>query len=354
MRIDSHTHAGFDPLFYFQGWLPYALDLTRLQNEAAGTGIDAFVVFPFIAYVDLDLAALRRNRIRLSDDPGAIPYAFENRRLCADLRRAPPALRRRFLPFLIGDPARRPREQVRQWRALPEDYAVYGLKFQNHTIQSPVLSLLDRGACMLDYAAEHDLPVLIHSSVHPDDRWSQCADILRVVRARPSLRFVLAHSCRFHRPTLEAVAALPNAWFDCASFLTHCVCAREDRPAVAPPATRFPADYRAPAQVLAALAAAFPDKLLWGSDAPYYSIEYDRLQIRNTYRDEVACLDALDPAVQARVCYRNTLAWLGRDPFAAAAPPPAGARTRREVFPPAACPDGAGAAGRGPERRPPG
>ena len=311
MRIDSHTHIGFDPRFYLQGWSPYCADLTRLFLEAEGTGIDRFIVFPFIAYMDLDLNLLRQDRVALSSDPGAVPYRFENTRLCDDIRRAPADRRECIWPFLIGDPARKPAEQVAEWRKLPRDYGVYGIKFQTHTIQAPILDLLDRGRCMLDFAEEKDLPLLIHASVHPDDHWSQCADILRIVEARPAIRFALAHSCRFHLPTLRRVAELPNAWFDCASFTVHCVCAERNLPAVAAAEARFPADYSRPQTVLADLAAGFPEKLIWGSDAPYYSIEYDRLQIRSSYRAEAARLNALPAAAQDRIGRRNTLAWLG-------------------------------------------
>lgn len=311
MRIDAHTHIGFDPRFYLQGWSPYGADFTRLFLEAEGSGIDRFIVFPFIAYMDLDLDLLRQDRVALSSDPGAVPYRFENARLCGDIRRAPAAWQERIWPFLIGDPARKPAEQVAAWRKLPPDYRVYGLKFQTHTIQAPILDLLGQGQCMLDFAEENDLPLLIHASVHPDDRWSQCADILRIVEARPAIRFALAHSCRFHLPTLRRVAELPNAWFDCASLTVHCVCAERNLPAVAVPEDRFPADYSRPETVLADLAAAFPGKLIWGSDAPYYSIEYDRLQIRSSYRAEAACLDALPAAARDRIAHRNALAWLG-------------------------------------------
>lgn len=310
MRIDCHAHVGFDPLFYLQGWSPYCLSVRHLLSDAEGTGMDAFVVFPFIAYMALDMDMLRQARIRLSDAPGAVPYQFENWRLRADIQRLPEEDRRRLWPFLIGDPSRKPREQVEEWGRLPPE-SVRGIKFQTHTIQSPILALLGEGAAMLDFAEERNLPVVAHTSVHPDDKWSQCSDVLRIAESRPRVRFALAHSCRFHRDTLKRVADLPNAWFDTASFVMHCVCAQRNLPAVPPPPERFPTDFASPETVMNDLAAAFPDKLLWGSDAPYYTIEYDRLQIRSSYQREAACLDALPEPARERACWRNTLAWLG-------------------------------------------
>src|SRR5690606_921752 len=188
MKIDNHVHIGFDPLYYLQGWSPYCADFTRLINESAGSGIDNFIVFPFIAYMDLNMEKLRQNQIELSSDEGVIPYKFENWRMCGDIMRCPDDLKHRVWPFLIADPLRKPREQIQDWKKLPPEYHVYGIKFQPHTIQSPILSLLEGGSCMLDYAEEHNLPLIIHTSTHPDDKWSQCSDILRIVESRPAIR----------------------------------------------------------------------------------------------------------------------------------------------------------------------
>ncbi len=313
MRIDNHVHIGFDPLFYLQGWSPYCADIPRLLNESAGSGIDNYVVFPFIAYMDLDMEKLRQNQIELSGAEGAVPYKFENWRLCTDIMRCPDDLRRRFWPFLIADPSRKPIEQIQEWKKLPPDYHVYGIKFQTHTIKSPILSLLEEGSCMLDYAEENNLSLLIHTSTHPDDKWSQCSDILRIVESRPAIRFVLAHACCFHHGFLNRAAELPNAWFDSAAHVIRCECAVRNMLSVAVAEERFPSDYTNPERVLEDLATAYPGKLIWGSDSPYYSIEYSRVNIRGSYQRDVACLNALSEDVRDRIARRNTLAWLGQD-----------------------------------------
>jgi len=313
MRIDNHTHIGVDPLFYLQSWSPYCLDIPRLFQEAEGCDIDAFVVFPFVSYMDLDQEALRSKRIALSERPDVVPYRFENRRLREEIERQPDELRWRLWPFLMADPARRQREQVAEWQRLTSDgYTVHGIKIQGTIIQSKVIRLLDEGACMLDFAEERDLPLLIHSSIKAEDEWSQCADLLRVAEARPQVRFVLAHSCRYHLPSLQRLAELPNAWFDCSAHVIHCGCAVQGLPAVAAPGERFQTDYSSPETVLRDLAEAFPDKLIWGTDAPFHSIHYEHVRLQSSYRREIACLEALPAALQERIAHRNTLAWLGR------------------------------------------
>lgn len=310
MKIDNHVHIGVDPLFYLQGWSPYCLDLPQLHLEAEGTGINQWVVFPFVSYAALDCEALRQGRIAMGGGEDEIPYRFENRRLLEELNRLNPGVRAGFRQFLIADPGRQAAGQVLEWESLSREHRFHGIKIQATIIQSPITSLLAGAQCMLDFAEKRNLPFLIHSSIDPSDIWSQCADILRVVEARPGIRFVLAHSCRFHRKSLERVAALPNAWFDCSAHVIHCHSAARNLPVVAAPADRFPSDYSSPETVLRDLAEAYPDKLIWGSDAPFYSYEDKDIQLHSSYRREAAVLGALSPVLQELVSHRNTLAWL--------------------------------------------
>jgi predicted TIM-barrel fold metal-dependent hydrolase len=310
MKIDCHVHIGVDPLFYVNGWSPYALDLEGMLRHAEGTGIDHWIVFPFVSYLGLDMEKMKSGEIAFSGALDGVPYRFENRRLLEEIYLCHPETAGRAMPFLMADPGRHPVEQVQEWRSLPEEFRIYGVKIQATIIQSPIAALLDEARCMLDFAEENNLPFLIHSSIDPTDKWSPCADILRVVESRPGLRFILAHSCRFDHASLRRVAELPNAWFDCAAHVIHCECALKGLPAVAVPGARFPSDYRSPETVMRDLAEAFPDKLIWGSDAPFYSYADKTIQLKSSYAREVACLDALPADLRDRVCRRNTLAWL--------------------------------------------
>ena len=310
MKIDCHTHIGIETFFYLKRGFPYALDLLGLMRQAAGTGIDRWIVFPFTSYIGLDLLEMQAGRIVFSGALDSVPFRFENRRLLEEVYRQHPENAGQVMPFLIADPARLPEEQVLEWQALPKEFKVFGIKIQATVIQSPVIGLLTQAACMLDYAEEHDLPFLIHTSIDPADKWSQCADILRVVESRPKIRFLLAHSCRFDHASLRRVAELPNAWFDCSAHVIHCQCAVKNFPAVAPPGARFPADYSSPESVMRDLAEAFPDKFVWGSDAPFYSYRDETLQLISTYEREVECLDSLPPELVKKISHLNTSTWL--------------------------------------------
>ena len=308
--IDCHNHLGVDLLFYLNGFHPYAQDLPALVTEGRRHGVDRWVVFPMVSSLFFDLAAMQAGRL----EPGGlerVPYAFENERLLREVHELHPSLGRWTLPFVIVDPMREPAAQAQVLRTLRSRFPFHGLKVQGTIIQADVGALRREGRPLLDFAAEFDLPFLIHSSIAPDDAWSQAATILQVAAATPEVRFCLAHSCRFDRASLDRVAELPNAWFDCSAHRIHCEAVQRDLPLVARAADRFPADYRDPAAVLHALAEAYPNKLIWGSDTPFQSYvamhDGQLLSLLSTYEEEVACLHGLPAPLRDRVAHRNLL-----------------------------------------------
>jgi len=159
---------------------------------------------------------------------------------------------------------------------------------------------------------------LIHSSVLPADIWAQAKDILDIVEVTPGVRFCVAHSLRFDREQLDRLATLPNAWFDCSAHRIHCQLAVDNGPSVAPPERRFPSDYTRPDQVLRDLAEAYPQKLMWGSDSPYYSFVASigdvNFSLLSTYAEEVACFKALPDELQRLTGETNTLEFLQLKP----------------------------------------
>lgn len=313
MLIDCHNHIGADLFFYLNTYHPYAQDLPAMVTEARRHGVDRWVVFPMVANLTFDVAAMREGKL-VSGGLEKVPYAFENERMLREIYELYPDLGRLTLPFVILDPMREPEAQVKVLRALHKKFPFYGLKIQATMIQSDIRSLLTVGRCFLDLAAELDLPFLIHSSVGPDDHWSQAADILRVAEATPQVRFCLAHSCRFDHECLDRVAALPNTWFDCSAHRIHCDCVLQDLTFVAAKDRRFPADYHNPTEVLLKLAEAYPTKLIWGSDSPFQSYvavhDSKLVSLRSTYEEEAVCLHALPEKLRQAVGCDNLLALL--------------------------------------------
>jgi hypothetical protein len=132
----------------------------------------------------------------------------------------------------------------------------------------------------------------------------------------PSVRFCLAHSCRFDRVYLDRVAELPNTWFDVSAHGIHCAAAVADAPIIAERGRRFESDYRDPARVLRDLADRYPRKLLWGSDSPFYSFITTGFALKSTYAAEAGYLHALPDEHRRRVAGENVVAFLGAPPAA--------------------------------------
>ena len=304
--IDCHNHLGVDPYFYLNSYHPYAQDLPAMVTEGRHCGVDRWVVFPMVNNLTFDLEAMRRQEL-VTGGLETIPYAFENERMLHEIYELYPDLGAHTIPFAILDPMREPEAQLVKLRELHAKYPFYGLKIQPTMIKADVEALLTVGRGFLEFAAEFDLPFIIHSSVDPADTWAQASSILKIAEATPAVRFCLAHSCRFDRECLDRVAELPNTWFDCSAHRIHCECAIKGFPNIAPPERRFNADYTDPAAVLLALAETYPTKLMWGSDTPFQSYVDNRMSLRSTYAEETECLKALTPDLHRAVTCDNLL-----------------------------------------------
>jgi predicted TIM-barrel fold metal-dependent hydrolase len=284
-----------------------------MVTEGGRHGVDRWIVFPMVANLWFDPKAMRAGKLA----PGgfeAVPYAYENERMLREIYELFPDLGRRTLPFAILDPVREPAAQIAALRALYKQFPFFGLKIQATMIQADAGALLTTGRGFLELAEELDLPMLIHTSVGGDDPWSDTGLLLKIAAATPRVRFCLAHSCRFDRVYLDRVAEMPNTWFDCSAHRIHCVGAVQGMKFIAPKDRRFAADYRDPTAVLQALAAAYPTKLMWGSDSPFQSYvaktQGTLMSLRSTYEEEVDCFKALPPQAQTLSGQDNIIKYL--------------------------------------------
>jgi predicted TIM-barrel fold metal-dependent hydrolase len=313
MIIDCHNHVGADLMFYLRGDFPYAQHLVAMTREGRALGVDRWIVFPFVVNLSFNIEALRRGEM-VYGGLEKVPYAFENRRLLHEVYALFPDEGKQCLPFVMLDPMREQAGQIRELRKLREENRFYGLKIQTTITQSFIRTLGEEGRGFIELAQEWDIPFLIHSSVGPDDPWAQASDILDIAEKFPAVRFSLAHSCRYDKECLDRVNALPNTWFDCSAHCIHCDGAVADLPYIAERSRRFDTDYTNPARVITDLAAAYPDKFMWGSDSPYYSyvamLGSERIALISTYEREVSALKAQPADVVDRIANRNIRAWL--------------------------------------------
>lgn len=310
--IDCHTHIGADLHFYREGYFPYALDYRALIQQAKPHGVTRFMTFPFVSYIGWEGQTLQSN---VSTEELSTPYAFENRRMLEEIFQLHSDISEASLPLVIVDPARKQKEQVAALRKLKERFPIRGIKIQATIIQAPIRELLGAGSCLVDLAAEWNVPMLIHSSFAPDDIWSQSSDILDVAQARPDVRFCLAHSCRFDLPSLQRLGTLANTWFDCSAHCIHCDAAVDNLKVVATPDKRLKADYTRPDNVMKVLYDLLPDRMMWGSDAPFYSYSATHdgktISLISSYDREIAALGLLSNADKKAIMHDNILHFLG-------------------------------------------
>lgn len=268
--IDVHTHVGINLPAYVSLSYPYALSVEDLLIRMKLAGIDYSVVFPYGSpyYSAKSFVAGKAQR-----DPqtlSALPFERANRSLCREVYEIFPEARQRLLPFAMFDPSRKPSAQATFLRSLSQDYRIYGLKTVTSYNRSYIRDLWGKGRALVDFAAERDLPLLLHCAVHPEDPWANVFDILRLARERSDVRLCIAHSCRFDQRALAEAHRLPNCFVDLSAFHIHCQLARQNHPAIAPKKVRFKADYRRPLTVMRKLAQTYPGTILWGTDTPAY------------------------------------------------------------------------------------
>lgn len=308
MIYDVHTHIGLDVGFFLRGWWPYAATVQDLTERMDRYGVDRAVCFPFTLSTAYDHDAFAsRGEIVLR--PGRAPFDRENALLLQEVNRIDTDRRLRVLGMF--DPAREVEAQVKNLQPLVN--RLTGLKLQGTVIQANVRELLGQGRPLMELAQEHDLPVLIHTSINPADKWAQAADCLDVAEAFPNVRFNLAHSLRYSLSNLKRAATLPNVWIDCSAHLIHCMLAVKGAATVAPKHDRVDADYSKPSQVLEVIADILgKDKYLWGSDSPYMSWSDDNISLVVRYGDEVAAFKALPASLQKSMGETAPLQWLGK------------------------------------------
>jgi predicted TIM-barrel fold metal-dependent hydrolase len=318
---DIHAHVGVSIKSYAALEYPYCQSIEGLYYRQRVNNVDYSVVFTYGTDLYFDLGTLiRSGRMIPAEEPfGEAPYELENRMLFTEIYRFCPEHRDRFLPFVVIDPARRIREQLKALRELAAQHPIYGIKVVPVGCQSKVTGLLEEGEALLDFAEELDLPLLFHVTVHPEEEYSQVSDTFRVIERHPELRFCLAHCVSLSRQYLERAAVTPNVWVDTSALKIQVQAAYENYAFMAPPAERYDWDYSDHRQVMKELMNRFPDTIIWGSDSPTYSYIARRLQgagsyidfnLKGTYEQEKEALDALAPDLREKACSTNSIAFL--------------------------------------------
>ncbi|MBN2291200.1 MAG: amidohydrolase family protein [Pirellulales bacterium] len=320
--IDCHTHLGISAKAVACGEYPYGQSIEGLYYRMHSGGVDTALVFPCDPELYFDLAALVEGRMEPAKHSfSPAPYVAENRNLMNEVFRFCPEYKDRFIPFVSVDPGRMVYEQVDALQKLEEDFPIYGIKVVPVSCQTPITELLRKGRVFLDFARERNIPFLFHTTVDPQETYSHARMAFEVIDSAPELRFCLAHCVGFHRGYLDRAAAADNIWVDTSAMAIQVQAVLKYPGFMATGDDLFAADYTDHTSVMRSLVEAYLDTILWGSDSPFYSYISRRKQgeaadafmdfdLKASYEDEKAALDALSPELKKAVSNTNTIRFL--------------------------------------------
>jgi len=315
--IDAHTHVGISINNYLAtASYPYAMTVEDLIVRMDFLGIEKSVVFPFeSSYYPL----LGEDKVLDSPAMSTFPYEKENENLLREIYDVFPEYSERLIPFMMFDPSRETEKQAEHLCELRSKHKIFGLKTVTTYIKAFAADFGNDENHIRNFAIEHKLPITFHCSWDENDIWANVFDILDVIEKNPNLNFCLAHTARFSREALKRADILPNCFVDTSAFKIHCELATQNSTTVADPEKRFVADYSEPANVLQALAEAYPNTIIWGSDTPYHNFAQKHInakgelidcKLRANYDDEIKILKSLPKNLIDKIAWQNACNFL--------------------------------------------
>lgn len=317
--LDVHAHVGVDPLLYLTHSFPYSHSLRDSFEGGQRVGITHSVIFPWVTSFYYHLPSLMRGKVVLERKIGKAPFHFENEQMLRQLYEILPSYISRYIPFVMVDPLRETRKQVRGLEALLHQYPFYGLKVHPRATQAYVESLGREGKPLLEFARAQNFPILIHGTLSPLDPLSQVSDILKLAGENPQLRFCVAHFCGFHQKLFEKADRMENVWVDSAAMSIGCDLVVQKSKVYESGTAKVPSNYRRPPVVFKELAERFPNTLMWGTDDPAHTwvsnIRYgrgkiERLELWGSMEREKELLKYVRGDLRRKVACENALKFI--------------------------------------------
>ena len=318
IKIDGHCHAGISLASYRNFGYPYAISFEDHVIRMRCFGMDRAVLFPFVESLYY-VKDLNKSAIETTKQYCQFPYELENKNLLKEIYDIFPEYSDRAIPFLIFDPSRETEKQALFFEELYQQYPVFGLKTVTSYIQAYVTDLETVGAPILEFARSRDLPIIFHSAYYSKNPWASVYELQKFAERNPDVRIVIAHSAKFVKSVLDRANELDNCFVDISAFIIHCHLAASNEEVIPDVIKRFAADYTDPFDVLFKLIEAYPTKIIWGSDSPYYywiqkyfdsdGVLHDQ-HLKCSYEDEINLLKRLPQDYTDKICYENTIRFL--------------------------------------------
>ena len=213
-----------------------------------------------------------------------VPYGSRIGCSCKRCSVCCPEHRRRFLPFVSVDPGRKSTTQIAALEELEAEFPIYGIKILSGLLPDRASRAARRWAALFWSSPGGAICRSCFTRRSIRGRLFARPLAFEVIEAAPDLRFCLAHCIAFHRGYLDRAAAMGNVWVDTAAMKIQVAVAASGSPVMAAGSDRFDADYCDYRRVFAALAEAYPEMILWGTDSPCYSYVARRKQGEDAFR----------------------------------------------------------------------
>jgi len=263
--IDVHTHSGgLDFSNFLRGKYPYCQDLTDLYFKGKSSSVSHQVVFPMPTSSYYDTFAYWEYGVFRPSGFCQFPFEVENSHLLKSISQMP-FERGFFLPFLSFSLQDKVSEQEESILKLTmQSPHVWGFKFHTSTDQKSALQI-EKESGFLDIAAELHRPFIIHTGLAP---CSNPVNVVELASRHPNIVFCAAHFGSFSQVFANLLDEYPydNLFFDTSGLVPLC-----NNIKASSPLGVLNLDYKNPISVFNYYADRFPQRILWGSDSPWYN-----------------------------------------------------------------------------------
>lgn len=263
--VDVHTHgSGIDFSNFIRGKYPCCQDLTDLFQKGCACGVAHQVVFPMPTSCYFDIPEYWNRGVFKPTGYCEFPFQIENDYLIKNIE-ALQFMEDYFLPFLAFSLRDKIGMQIESLlKMVSGKTKIWGLKYHTSVDQRSVL-YLEIEHVFLDFAKEFNLPFMIHTG------FNECADPIKlfdVASRNPEIRFCAAHFGGF---SSKFAALLDNYDYDNIYIDTSGLFPLCDSMNSGKYVGVLDIDYSNPQAVLQYYIDRFPNRILWGSDSPWYN-----------------------------------------------------------------------------------
>ncbi len=282
---DIHTHLWIQKNnLYNDNFFPRKLQIQELINSYNWL-IQKIVTFP-----------MPWTNINSSE---SIPYEVENIYLIQEIDRW--NFNNIILPFISIHPRINVTEQLEVIVRLMRITKIYWLKF--HTLDT--LSYIDnffKNDEIINFCKQYKLPILIHSANF--DWFENCNNIFHFAEKYKDINILIAHMMWFSNIFFERLKNYKywNLFFDCSPFLWMCKMYETYKNE-----NCLNLNYANPKDVLLFLYKNFPNRLICGSDQPFWKFNIDSDNyVDFSINDELKLLFWLQEKIISQIANKNS------------------------------------------------